>query len=71
MIALKHINPDENMYRYYQLDLKEDLLGWWVIRKYGRIGKKLRIRHDQYATEKEARSALTKLEHLKRKKGYI
>jgi predicted DNA-binding WGR domain protein len=59
------------MRRYYHIDVQPNLFGGFgVIREWGRIGQRGRIRHDPHLSEAEATAALQRLHDAKRRRGY-
>ena len=70
-ITLYRVNPDNNMYRFYHLEIQQDLFGeWCCIREWGRIGRAGRMRTISYPTQIEAESALHRQSTVKQRKGY-
>ena len=71
-IDMRRIDPSRNMNRLYSMELTKDLFGQHgVHRQWGRFGTWGRHRHDWYATEPEAESALTDLVKQKLARGYL
>ncbi len=71
-IDMRRINPSLNMNRFYSVELTKDLFGQTgVHRQWGRFGAWGRHRHDWYATQAEAESALSDLVKRKLARGYI
>lgn len=71
-IDMRRIDPSLNMNRFYSVELTKDLFGHHgVHRQWGRFGTWGRHRHDWYATESEAESALTDLVKQKLTCGYL
>lgn len=71
MTHLHRIDPARNMARFYRLSLQPTLFGGLsVVRTWGRIGTRGRIRIDLHPTEEQALAALVQLEAAKRRRGY-
>jgi predicted DNA-binding WGR domain protein len=59
------------MYRYYCIDVQPTLFdAFAVVREWGRIGRRGRLRTDLYFSEAAAQDASTKLHAAKRRRGY-
>lgn len=70
-LTLARLVPDQNMARFYRLDVQPSLFGeWGVVREWGRIGASGQLRTDWYRSEAEARQAQETLAGRKRRKGY-
>lgn len=68
---LRRIDPSRDMARFYCLTLKPTLFGEVsVIRAWGRIGTRGRVKIDSYSTETTAEAAFSRLEKAKRSRGY-
>ena len=68
---LERRQPEDNLFRFYRLELDRDLFGaWCVTRNWGRIGTRGQSRLLSFATRAEARSALQGIEAAKRRRGY-
>ncbi|RTM10920.1 MAG: WGR domain-containing protein [Hyphomicrobiales bacterium] len=68
---LHRIEPALNMARYYCLSMAPSLFGdICVVREWGRIGRRGRIRIDFYGEAEEAHAARAAIEHAKRRRGY-
>lgn len=71
-IDMRRIDPSLNMNRFYSVELIKDLFGQHgVHRQWGRFGTWARNRHDWYATQSEAESALSDLVKKKLARGYL
>ena len=71
-VEMRRIDPSINMNRFYFVDLTKDLFGQTgVHRQWGRFGTWGRHRHDWYATQAEAESALCDLVKKKLARGYL
>lgn len=71
-IDMRRIDPCLNMNRFYSVELTKDLFGHHgVHRQWGRLGTWGRHRHDWYATETEAESALSDMVKQKLTRGYL
>jgi predicted DNA-binding WGR domain protein len=69
--VLHRIDPAQNMARFYCLALQPTLFGEVsVVRAWGRIGTRGRMKIDSYATGEGASAALARLEGQKRRRGY-
>jgi predicted DNA-binding WGR domain protein len=70
-VALRRVEPERNVARFYELALARDLFGQVVlVREWGRIGTFGRRRQDEYASEMKALAALLALAAQKRRRGY-
>jgi predicted DNA-binding WGR domain protein len=59
---LARIDPEENVARFYKLDVQPTLFGEWaVVRKWGRLGRGGTVRSTPYGTASEA---------IKQRRGY-
>ncbi|ETX26525.1 WGR domain-containing protein [Roseivivax isoporae] len=55
---LTRIDPGEKMYRFYHLEIVPGLFGdWGLVREWGRIGWRGRMRTDWYDSEADAKNA--------------
>ncbi len=71
VITLTRIRPELNERRYYQIEIVADLFGAVVLaRRWGRIGRSCRMRHDPCADFGSALDALATLARRKRQRGY-
>lgn len=71
-ITLYRINADKNMYRFYHLEIQQDLFGeWCCIREWGRIGRTGRMRVVPYPTQHEAESTLHRQVAVKQRKAMV
>ena len=63
--------PEENVHRYYALEVQPDLIGGAsLVRAWGRIGLSRTTRVELHADEGAALDALRDWEAAKRKRGY-
>ena len=66
----KHV-PAKNVAQFYRLVVLPNLFGeWTLVREWGRIGQRGRIRLDCFDTHAQALAALLALEARKRQRGY-
>jgi predicted DNA-binding WGR domain protein len=60
------------MARFYALAIQADLLmGWSLVRAWGRIGRPGRVRGDLHGEQVIAETAAGQIEVRKRKRGYV
>lgn len=70
-VTLTRITPDLNMHRFYHMSLQRDLFGYTsLIRVWGRIGCRGQLLVETHEKERDAREALTAINHAKQKRGY-
>ena len=70
-LTLRRIDPEENMRRFYRLDVQPDLFGGWsLFKEFGRIGSPGRLRSAPYSTQAAALDALRKQRQVKERRGY-
>ena len=68
---LRRVDPARNMARSYCLSLQPTLFGEVsVVRAWGRIGTRGRMKIDSYPTGEGAAAAFARLEKAKRRRGY-
>ncbi|MHA6688398.1 WGR domain-containing protein [Mesorhizobium sp. A556] len=68
---LHRVDPAQNMARFYCLSLQPTLFGEVsVVRAWGRIGTRGRMKIDSYPTGEGASAAFSRLERQKRRRGY-
>ena len=71
MILIRRRDPDHRMARFYGLGMQADLLaGWALVREWGRIGRRGRVRADAYSELAVAEAVGEQLEAAMRRKGY-
>ena len=72
MIYLERHDPDENLHRFYVLQISRDLFGLWVLtRVWGRAGAKSgQSIITSYKSKTEAAAQLEEVSGEKRKRGY-
>ncbi len=65
------IVPEKNQHRFYTMTVAPTLFGEWsLVREWGRIGRRGRVRIDIHRTEGEALDSLGALLRRKRDRGY-
>lgn len=70
-VALRRIDPDKNMARFYQVDVSPTLFGEWaVVRRWGRIGSVGRELEVWYPEAASASTIVQRLVAAKRRRGY-
>lgn len=70
-IHLHRIDPTRNMHRFYSLSMQPTLFGGTsIIRNWGRIGTRGQAMVQTFDKIDDARSALTRIEASKRRRGY-
>ena len=70
-VALRRIDPDKNMARFYQVDVSPTLFGEWaVVRRWGRIGSDGRELEVWYPEAASASKTVQRLVAAKRRRGY-
>ena len=70
-IHLVRIDPGRRMQRYYHMAVQPTLFdAFAVVREWGRIGRRGRLRSDLYRSEVEADAALARLRAAKLRRGY-
>ena len=70
-IHLTHVDPDQNMARFYEMSVKLTLFGEaTVFRNWGRIGTRGQSMMVTYSEANEAAAAVSKLERQKQRRGY-
>jgi len=71
MHLLHRVDPDQNMARFYAVDLQPSLFGeFLVVRGWGRIGTRGRCKTEWFETEGTAKRHLESLAAAKRRRGY-
>jgi predicted DNA-binding WGR domain protein len=69
--VLRRIDPARNKARFYCLSLQPTLFGEVsVVRAWGRIGTRGRMKIDSFPSGEGASAALARIEKIKRKRGY-
>ena len=69
---LCRVDPKRRMNRFYRLALQPNLFGGCtLVREWGRIGSGGRLRHDEFASEGQAISALIAMSQTKTQRGYV
>ncbi|NEY92006.1 WGR domain-containing protein [Tabrizicola oligotrophica] len=70
-IHLTHVDPDQNMARFYEMSIQPTLFGEAsLFRNWGRIGTRGQAMMVTYLEADEAVAAVAKLERQKRRRGY-
>ena len=70
-LRLVRVEPEENVHRYYALEVQPDLFGGAsLVRAWGRIGSSRSVRVELHADEGRALDALQDWERRKRRRGY-
>ena len=70
-IVLRRVDPTRNMARFYGLSLQPTLFGEVsVVRSWGRIGTRGRIKIATHASGEGAATDFARLEAAKRRRGY-
>lgn len=70
-IHLTHVDPDQNMARFYEMRVQPTLFGEATLfRNWGRIGTRGQSMMVTYSEVEEAAMAVGKLERQKRRRGY-
>lgn len=71
-LQLHRIDPARNMRRFYRLSIQPTLFGGAsVVRNWGRIGTGGQSMMETFDAPAEADSAMSRLEHSKRRRGYL
>ncbi len=71
-VTLYRIDAAQNMRRYYQLEVAQDLFGYWLlIREWGRIGRRGRCQIASFRSKTEADGAMQSMLMAKMKRGYV
>jgi predicted DNA-binding WGR domain protein len=70
-VELNRIRPERNEWRFYAMEITIDLFGSpAVLRNWGRIGARGRLRTDPYSDIGSACDAMNALADLKRRRGH-
>lgn len=71
-IHLEQHRPDKNRFRFYALDLEQDLFGAWIVmRRWGRIGESERCVKISFETADTAQQHVMAICRQKEKRGYV
>jgi predicted DNA-binding WGR domain protein len=71
MLHLHRCCPERNMARFYAMDLERSLFGHFVlVRRWGRIGSRGRLKSDWFDDPDTARMSLDRLLERKLRRGY-
>lgn len=69
---MTRVDPEQNMKRFYALELQRDLFGHWeCVRSWGRIGSRGRSMKSMFSTQREAAEEADKWYRAKRRRGYM
>lgn len=70
---LEHIDPRQNMQRFYHLSLTPSLFPTHValVREWGRLGRPGRLAISLHADEADARKTYLRWQRAKLRKGYV
>jgi predicted DNA-binding WGR domain protein len=70
-VELHRIDPEQNMRRFYRLDIQPDLFGCFLpMKQWGRIGTRGQIKAERFDAEAPAIAALRQQAEWKRRRGY-
>ena len=70
-MQLRRVDPVRNMQRFYVLAVHADLVdGWSLVREWGRIGRRGRVRVEPFTELAAAEAAGARIERSKRGRGY-
>lgn len=70
-VALRRIDPDKNMARFYAIAIERTLFGdWAVVRRWGRIGTGGRAMETWFSEPSLALARADQHEAAKRRRGY-
>ncbi|MES5047246.1 WGR domain-containing protein [Rhizobium nepotum] len=70
-VHLQRIDPTQNMRRFYMLAIQPTLFGGAsIIRNWGRIGTGGQTMIETFDTEADADMAASRLERMKKRRGY-
>jgi len=70
-LHLEQHRPDKNRFRFYALDISQDLFGTWIVfRRWGRIGQSERRISVSFDTENAAEAHVLGICRAKQKRGY-
>jgi len=70
-IALRRLDPEKNMARFYTIGLQPTLFGdWAVVRRWGRIGTFGRTQETWFSEPSPALACASRFEKTKRRRGY-
>ena len=69
-LRMERVDPDRNMARYYELCWTPTLLGWAVVRSYGRMGHSRRTMVSPYPGPEEAWPLIRALVKRRLRHGY-
>lgn len=70
-IDLRCIDSERNKRRFYRMTVQRNLFGEWeLLREWGRIGRKGRVRLDRFDQAVAAAEALRKMARMKARRGY-
>lgn len=70
-VLLRRTDAARNMRRFYLVGVHADLLaGWSVLREWGRIGRRGRVRIEPFTELAAAETAGARIERANRRRGY-
>jgi predicted DNA-binding WGR domain protein len=70
-VALRRIDPEKNMARFYDVGVEPTLFGdWAVVRSWGRIGSRGRVLETWFSAASIALALADRYETAKRRRGY-
>lgn len=70
-VTLYRIDAENNMWRYYRLDLQPDLFGlWFLVKEWGRIGQPGQSHMTSFPTIGDAERAFERQRIIKERRGY-
>jgi len=70
-IQLRRIDGGRNLARFYVVAVHADLVdGWSLVREWGRIGRRGRVRVEPFTELAAAEAAGARIERIKRGRGY-
>lgn len=70
MSKLYSIKPEDNRYRQYRVEVVKTLLGYAVVREWGRIGKKPRRKETHVSLLAEAETTAARILRTRQRHGY-
>jgi Uncharacterized conserved protein len=71
ILTLTRVEPEKNIARFYTLSIEPSLFGdHALVRRWGRIGCRGRLRIDLHASRLDAEKAFRQLASIKRKRRY-
>jgi len=71
VLVLHRVDPSVNMRRFYTISLENSLFGdILLVRSWGRIGTRGRVRFDWFDNPTDAANELTRIASVKARRGY-